>query len=186
MLYEILFRRMPLPVALVDRDLIVLDASDAYAALAGAELSRLRGAPLAVIFPDEAASLAARGAVAGASAYEGGAVATPSGSAVSVRIIGIEGEQQNALALVDAQADGLTNSPRLAEIYASIRAIKHEINNPLTGALGNINLLLRRQDLDEKTRRRLATAEQEIKKVSQIVLRLSELAPAPQVRSTPS
>jgi signal transduction histidine kinase len=65
---------------------------------------------------------------------------------------------------------------RIDALMLSIRRIRHEINNPLTGALGNINLLLRREDLDEKTRRRLTTAEQEMKKISEIVTRLAELA----------
>jgi nitrogen-specific signal transduction histidine kinase len=64
---------------------------------------------------------------------------------------------------------------RIEALMLSIRRIRHEINNPLTGALGNINLLLRRDDLDEKTRRRLTTAEQEMKKISEIVARLADL-----------
>src|SRR6185436_17996936 len=44
-------------------------------------------------------------------------------------------------------------------------------------ALGNINLLLRRDDLEEKMRRRLTVAEREMKKIGQIVIRLAELAP---------
>jgi signal transduction histidine kinase len=176
---------MPLPVALVDEELTVIDASEAYAELAGTEFAGLVGAPLAVVFPTGAAAEAARAAVAGGSRFEGTAIAEPSGFVVRVRIAAFDDEARRALALVSSEEGRGEDADRLHEVYAAIRAIKHEINNPLTGALGNINLLLRRADLDDKTRRRLATAEQEIKKVSQLVLRLSELAPQ-QAKSTPS
>jgi signal transduction histidine kinase len=82
-----------------------------------------------------------------------------------------------SMAVVHVAEASANSSNALAEIQSAIREIRHEINNPLTGALGNINLLLRRDDLDEKTRKRLTTAEQEIKKVSLIVLKLADLAP---------
>jgi nitrogen-specific signal transduction histidine kinase len=175
--YELLFRRMPLPVALVDRDLVVHDASEAYSAFVGVELRLLLGTSLQVAFADAEAATAAREAAGGAAPFDATATLAPDGQPVRVRIAGLDGEEGRALVVVTPADSG--EEPRVAELYAAIRSIKHEINNPLTGALGNINLLLRRADLDDKTRRRLATAEQEIKKVSQVVMRLSELAAAP-------
>jgi signal transduction histidine kinase len=183
-LYELLFRRLPLPVALVDHDLIVHDANEAYTRLAGVESAELVGVPLAITFPSVDAADAARSAASGGSAFEEAGML--GSHRVTVRIASLDGADDRALVFVTAGSEGDGDDPRLGELYSAIRAIKHEINNPLTGALGNINLLLRRSDLDEKTRRRLATAEQEIKKVSQIVLRLSELAPTTHVNSTPT
>jgi signal transduction histidine kinase len=170
---------MPTPVALVDRDLIVHDASGAYAEIVGEALSSLLGAPLAVEFAEGEAARA-REAVGSGEGFEAAGVARGT-LAVRVRLEALDGEGRS-LAFLEPAADG--EDARLDELYGAIRAIKHEINNPLTGALGNINLLLRRTDLDEKARRRLATAEQEIKKASQIVLRLSDLDPGS--KTTPS
>jgi signal transduction histidine kinase len=175
---------MPLPVALVDRDLLVHDASETYAEIAGAGLPSLLGAPLAVVFAADDAVERARRAVAEGARFEGWGATVPSGFAVRVRIEALDGEDRRALALISLESE--RDATRLAELYAAIRAIKHEINNPLTGALGNITLLLRRADLDEKTRRRLATVEQELKKVNHVVLRLSDLAPSPEVKPTPN
>jgi signal transduction histidine kinase len=174
---------MPLPVALVDRDLVVYDASDAYAETAGATLSSLLGARLAVEFADGDMERA-REAVGTGAAFEADAVARGS-VAVRVRLEALDGDDR-ALAFLQPAAEADGESSRLVELLGAIRTIKHEINNPLTGALGNINLLLRRTDLDEKTRRRLATAEQEIKKASQIVLRLADLEPSSTPKTTPS
>jgi signal transduction histidine kinase len=175
--YQVLFRRLPLAAAVVDENLTVRDANEAYAAMAGGTVA---GARLAVAFepattesdPREAARLAIQ---------KGQPFACDGHSGerhVRIEIAPLAfADDPLAVVLLADLGDG--GESQLEEIQSAIRTIKHEINNPLTGALGNINLLLRRSDLDEKTRKRLSTAEQEIKKVAQIVQRLAELAPKP-------
>src|SRR5262245_3635404 len=63
-LYKALFRRIPLPVALVDGDLVVRDASQAYANVAGRDLPSLLGAPLAVVFASGETATSFRAAAA--------------------------------------------------------------------------------------------------------------------------
>ena len=169
MLYEQLFRSIPLPVAVVDAELVVHDANEAFCALVGTRRSDAIGAPLGVAVPQGAA-------VAGGQ-FDVEACGRPA----RLRLLPLpECEPARAVAVLAEPADD-----RFVELCAAIRTIKHEINNPLTGALGNITLLLRRPDLDEKTRKRLTTAEQELKKISQIVVRLAELAPALQAQNRP-
>ena len=168
MLYEQLFRALPVAVAVVDADLVVRDANDAYVAMAGASRSTAIGAPLVVALPNGAA-------------VDGGQFdVAADGKTTRVRMIPLpETHPARAVAvLVDPSDDA-----RYVELCSAVRTIKHEINNPLTGALGNITLMLRRPDLDEKMRKRLTTAEQELKKIGQIVVKLSELAPSPQPRA---
>lgn len=175
--YQALFRRLPLAAAVVDENLTVRDANEAYIAMAGGAVA---GARLAVAFdsattdgdPREGARLAIRRKLPYACDGHSGE------RHVRVEVAPLDSEDvPTAVVLLADLGDG--GDIQLEAIQVAIRTIKHEINNPLTGALGNINLLLRRTDLDEKTRKRLSTAEQEIKKVAQIVQRLAELAPKP-------
>ena len=53
-------------------------------------------------------------------------------------------------------ADYQAKFDEMAELVARVR---HEINNPLTGVLGQAQLLLR-EDLNEKTRKRVQTIEE--------------------------
>jgi signal transduction histidine kinase len=48
---------------------------------------------------------------------------------------------------------------KLAEIAVLVAHVRHEINNPLTGVLGQAQLLLR-EELSETARRRVETIEQ--------------------------
>lgn len=180
-LYRDIFRKLPFAVAVVDCDLVVHDANEAFGELVGDDLEAVIGSELAVDFAsDETASAVRAAACGGELACD---ATTRLGAPVRVRVERLEGEEGRALVVLaeDRQSD---EGERLTSLYLKIRTIKHEINNPLTGALGNINLLLRRPDLDEKSRRRLATAEQEIKKVSQLVVLLSELAPVAEAKTT--
>lgn len=175
--YQALFRRLPLAAAVVDENLMVRDANEAYAAMAGGAVA---GARLAVAFEPVTTEGDPRDGAR--RAIENGQPFACDGHSGDrhVRIeIGPLAFDEGPLAVVLLADLGDGGDSQLEEIQGSIRTIKHEINNPLTGALGNINLLLRRSDLDEKTRKRLSTAEQEIKKVAQIVQRLAELAPKP-------
>ncbi|MBK6313644.1 MAG: PAS domain-containing protein [Blastocatellia bacterium] len=175
--YQALFRRLPLAAAVVDENLTVRDANEAYAAMAGGAVA---GARLAVFFEPATTEGdprdSARSAIKGCEAFACDGHSGDRHVRIEIAPLTVDGEPLAVVLLVDLGDGG---ESQLEEIRSAIRTIKHEINNPLTGALGNINLLLRRTDLDEKTRKRLSTAEQEIKKVAQIVQRLADLAPKP-------
>lgn len=64
---------------------------------------------------------------------------------------------------------------RLAEIADEVARIRHEINNPLTGVIGQAQLLLRGSDLDETARRRVETIEQLSIRIRDIVARLRDV-----------
>lgn len=186
MLYEILFRQIPMPVALVDGQLIVQDASDAYTVAVRSDREQLIGSSLDQIFSLGDHADAARRAIRAGAAFEVESNPAVTGRPMLVRVEPVvDMDDRGAIVVLTAAAADAADD-RIGRLHAEIRSVKHEINNPLTGALGNINLLLRRADLDEKTRKRLATAEQELKKIGLLVLRLSDLAPSSQAKSTPS
>ena len=64
---------------------------------------------------------------------------------------------------------------RLDEVAELVARIRHEINNPLAALLGQAQLLLREQDLSEKTRRRAETIERQAKRIEEIVGELREV-----------
>jgi len=63
---------------------------------------------------------------------------------------------------------------RLDEIADLITRIRHEINNPLTGVLGQAQLLLR-EDLTESARRRVTTIEEQAIRIRDIVAQLRQV-----------
>ncbi len=63
---------------------------------------------------------------------------------------------------------------RLAEIADVVARVRHEINNPLTGVIGQTQLLLR-TELDEGARRRVETIEQLATRIKDIVARLRDV-----------
>lgn len=193
--YEILFRHLPVAVAVVDSRLLIRDVSQGFAKLVGIEdMDAARGTSLfgtpGIEMPRSDLVTKIRSAVETGESISCSLDANPSSDPPSqtrvwVEILPVEpsaADERLAIVVV-ATTTNATPVNELASLQTGIRAIKHEINNPLTGALGNINLLLRRSDLDEKTRKRLTTAEQEIKKVSQLVLRLAELLPSQRVQT---
>lgn len=60
---------------------------------------------------------------------------------------------------------------RLIEVAELTASVRHEINNPLTGLIGQAQLLLR-DDLSEKVRKRVETIEQLSLRIRDIVARL--------------
>ena len=168
---QTLFRLIPWPIALIDLELMIQDATDSFASNAGVAVESLNGASLTsllrgagdTVLDDIRASIG-----------DGIERPVPLAEGAVLRVIPAAGE--GALVCLLPSADRET-SERLDTLSAALRSIKHDINNPLTGALGNINLLLRRNDWDEKTRKRLTTAEHEMKKIGQIVVRLADLVP---------
>ncbi len=74
-----------------------------------------------------------------------------------------------------------TKINQIAEIVARVR---HEINNPLTGVLGQAQLLLR-EELNERARKRVETIEDLALRLRDIVAQLRTVQrPAPRATNT--
>lgn len=63
------------------------------------------------------------------------------------------------------------NETRLTEIAELIARVRHEINNPLTGVIGQAQLLLR-EELSAGSRQRVETIEQLAVRIRDIVAQL--------------
>jgi signal transduction histidine kinase len=63
---------------------------------------------------------------------------------------------------------------RLTEIADLVAHVRHEINNPLTGVLGQAQLLLR-EELSESARKRVVTIEQLAGRIRDTVAQLREV-----------
>jgi signal transduction histidine kinase len=63
---------------------------------------------------------------------------------------------------------------KLTEIADLVAHVRHEINNPLTGVLGQAQLLLR-EELSPAARRRVETIEQLAARIRDIVAQLREV-----------
>ena len=63
---------------------------------------------------------------------------------------------------------------RLNEVAELIARVRHEINNPLTGVLGQAQLLLR-EDLSERARKRAETIEELAIRIRDIVALLRQI-----------
>lgn len=63
---------------------------------------------------------------------------------------------------------------KLEDVADLVARIRHEINNPLTGVLGQAQLLLR-EDLSDKARRRAQTIEELAMRIRDIVAQLREV-----------
>src|SRR3954471_16121379 len=63
---------------------------------------------------------------------------------------------------------------KLNEIAALVAHVRHEINNPLTGVIGQAQLLLR-EELSQTARRRVETIEQLAGRIRDTVARLREV-----------
>ena len=64
---------------------------------------------------------------------------------------------------------------RITGVAALVARIRHEINNPLAALIGQAQLLLRQEDLSEKSRRRAETIETQAKRIEEIVGQLREV-----------
>jgi len=58
---------------------------------------------------------------------------------------------------------------KLTDAASLVARVRHEINNPLAALLGQAQLLLREEDLSEKSRRRASTIESQAKRIEEIV-----------------
>ena len=63
---------------------------------------------------------------------------------------------------------------RLDEVAELVAHIRHEINNPLTGVLGQAQLLLR-EELSERARKRALTIEELALRIRDIVAQLRDV-----------
>ncbi len=63
---------------------------------------------------------------------------------------------------------------RLTEIAELVAHVRHEINNPLTGVLGQAQLLLR-EELSESARKRVVTIEQLAGRIRDTVAQLRQV-----------
>ena len=77
---------------------------------------------------------------------------------------------------VGAAPAALIEKERLAAINETAVTVNHEINNPLTAILGNVQLLLmHRKDLDEEIRNKLNVIEASASKIRDVTQRLLRL-----------
>lgn len=67
---------------------------------------------------------------------------------------------------------------RMDEIAELVARVRHEINNPLAGLLGQAQLLLR-EELSEKARKRVETIEELATRLRDIVAQLREVQRPP-------
>ena len=63
---------------------------------------------------------------------------------------------------------------KMDEVADLITRVRHEINNPLTGVLGQAQLLLR-EDLSESARKRAVTIEEMAVRIRDVVAQLRQL-----------
>jgi signal transduction histidine kinase len=73
-----------------------------------------------------------------------------------------------------ANAELASSRLELAEVAALVARVRHEINNPLTGVLGQAQLLLR-EDLSESALKRVQTIEKLALRLNDIVGQLREV-----------
>lgn len=67
---------------------------------------------------------------------------------------------------------GEADDARVREIVDLAARVRHEINNPLTGLIGQAQLLLRDETLSDSARRRVETIEQLAKRIRDTVAEL--------------
>src|ERR1041385_1980666 len=76
-------------------------------------------------------------------------------------------ERTNELARMSALANEY--EAKLSAAASLVARVRHEINNPLAALLGQAQLLLRDQELNDRQRRRAETIESQAKRIEEIV-----------------
>jgi signal transduction histidine kinase len=64
---------------------------------------------------------------------------------------------------------------QLADLAARVSHTRHELNNLLTGVLGQAQLILMREELPANARRRLETLEELTKRMRDVVAELNDI-----------
>ena len=64
---------------------------------------------------------------------------------------------------------------KLADAASLVARVRHEINNPLAALLGQAQLLLLREELSERARKRAETIESQARRIQDIVAQLREV-----------
>src|SRR5690349_24741571 len=85
-----------------------------------------------------------------------------------------EPENESANPGSEAQDQLARYRRKLEETADLVARIRHEINNPLTGVLGQAQLLLR-EDLSERSRKRVKTIEDLALRLRDVVAQLREV-----------
>jgi len=83
----------------------------------------------------------------------------------------LENRTSSDRSITDVVADYESQLDDVAELVARVR---HEINNPLAGILGQAQLLLR-EELNDKARRRAETIEQLATRLRDVVAQLRQI-----------
>lgn len=91
-----------------------------------------------------------------------------------------EPDEQGAASVSTAELNALIADyeAKIDEVAELITRVRHEINNPLTGVLGQAQLLLR-EDLSERARKRAETIEELAVRLRDIVAQLREVQRPP-------
>jgi signal transduction histidine kinase len=89
-------------------------------------------------------------------------------------------DEQNAGSVSAAEMNALIADyeAKIDEVAELITRVRHEINNPLTGVLGQAQLLLR-EDLNERARKRAETIEELAIRMRDIVAQLRQVQRPP-------
>lgn len=95
------------------------------------------------------------------------AIDSQQGTSAARRSAGAEGEEKVRALIAEYEA-------RIDEVADLITRVRHEINNPLTGVLGQAQLLLR-EELSEKARKRAQTIEELAMRLRDIVGQLRQV-----------
>ena len=83
-------------------------------------------------------------------------------------------EPAPAQGVTDKKPDSVDYRARLEEVADLVARVRHEINNPLTGVLGQAQLLLR-EELSERARKRAQSIEELAIRLRDIVAQLREV-----------
>ena len=96
-----------------------------------------------------------------------------------------ERDKKNPAAVSAAQMNALIADyeAKIDEAAELITRVRHEINNPLTGVLGQAQLLLR-EDLNERARKRAETIEELAIRMRDIVAQLRQVQRPPKKSSS--